>query len=121
MMKTLRTLALGAASLLVMPLASEARLRRPEQSLTDTWQCLPIEPRRSTLLGIGFRPSQIDALGLDGRATLQALLTYPFQLNRLGAYWNRIQPEPGIFDAGNLIAKIFSVQAALFVEEESDL
>ena len=102
MMKTLRTLALGAASLLVMPLASEVRLRRPAQPLTDTWQRLPIEPRHSTLLGISFRPPQVNALGLDGRATLQYLLTYPFQLIRLGAYWNRIQPEPGIFDTGEL-------------------
>ena len=49
------------------------------------------------MLGISFRPPQVDALGLDARATLQTLLAYPFQLIRLGAYWNRIEPAPGRF------------------------
>jgi Beta-galactosidase len=95
----LRTMALaaGAASVLAAPLALQARLKRAAQPLTEAWQHLPIEPRRSTLLGISFRPPQVDALGLDARATLHALLAYPFQLIRLGAYWNRIEPEPGTF------------------------
>src|SRR5436853_7434650 len=97
--KTLRTIALGvgAASFLTVPLASEVRLKQATQPLTDAWQHLPIEPRRSTLLGISFRSPQVAVLGLDARTTLQTLLTYPFQLIRLGAYWNRIEPEPGIF------------------------
>lgn len=74
------------------------QLKRPEQPLTDLWQRVPIEPRRSTLLGVSFRPTHAATLGLDVRASLQTLLTYPFQLLRLGAYWNRIEPEPGRFD-----------------------
>src|SRR5258708_15968674 len=87
----------GAASLLMLPLALEFRLKQAAQPLTDAWQHLPIEPRRSTLLGISFRSPQVDVLGLDARTTLQTLLSYPFQLIRLGAYWNRIEPEPGVF------------------------
>ena len=96
---TLRTVAaaVGAASLLTLPLASEIRLKQAAQPLTDAWQHLSIEPRRSTLLGISFRSPQVAALGLNARTTLQTLLTYPFQLIRLGAYWNRIEPEPGVF------------------------
>src|SRR5258708_27870459 len=94
--KTVRSIALGvgAASLLTVPLASEVRLKQATQPLTDIWQMLPIEPRGSTLLGISFRPPQVAALGLDARTTLQTLLTYPFQLVRLGAYWNQIESEP---------------------------
>ena len=97
--KALRTIALsvGAASCLTIPLALEVRLKQATQPLTDAWQHLAIEPRRSTLLGISFRSPQIAVLGLDGRSTLQTLLAYPFQLIRLGAYWNRMEPEPGIF------------------------
>jgi Beta-galactosidase len=96
---TLRTVAaaVGAASLLTLPLASEVRLKQAAQPLTDAWQHLSIEPRRSTLLGISFRSPQVAALELNARTTLQTLLTYPFQLIRLGAYWNRIEPEPGVF------------------------
>lgn len=54
------------------------------------------------MLGISFRPRQADALGLDTRATLQALLRLPFPLIRLGAYWNRIEPERGAFDPHEL-------------------
>ena len=102
--KTLRTIALGvgAASFLALPLALEVRLKQATQPLTDAWQHLPIEPRRSTLLGISFRTPQVDVLGLDARTTLQTLLTYPFQLLRLGAYWNRIEPEPGVFHIDEL-------------------
>ena len=97
--KTLQTIALGigAASLLTLPLALEVRLKQATQPLTDTWQHLPIEPRRSTLLGISFRSPQVAVLGLDAKTTLQTLLTYPFQIIRLGAEWNRMEPEPGTF------------------------
>jgi hypothetical protein len=95
--KTLSTIALGvgAASLVTLPLALEVRLKQATQPLTDAWQHLPIEPRRSTLLGVSYRPPQVAVLGLDARTTLQTLLAYPFQLIRLGAYWNRIEPEAG--------------------------
>ena len=42
------------------------------------WQQLPVAPRGATLLGISFRPLQAAAFGLDPRALLPELLTYPF-------------------------------------------
>ena len=65
--KTLRNIALGvgAVSFLTVPIALEVRLKQATQPLTDAWQHLPIEPRRSTLLGISFRSPQVAALGLD--------------------------------------------------------
>jgi hypothetical protein len=112
--KILRTIALGvgAASFLTVPLASEVRLKQATQPLTDAWQHLPIEPRRSTLLGISFRSPHVAVLGLDARTTLQTLLTYPFQLIRLGAYWNRIEPEPGIFLTDELDRQIDAAERA---------
>jgi len=73
------------------------RVRRSARPLTDRWRTVPVEPRGSTELGISFRPLQAEALGLDPRAALQRLLAFPFQVVRLGAYWNRIEPEPGSF------------------------
>src|SRR3984893_12430309 len=112
--KTLRTIALsaGALSLLTLSLAAEVRLKQATQPLTDAWQHLPIEPRRSTLLGTSFRSPQVAALGLDARSTLQTLLTYPFQLIRLGAYWNRMEPEPGIFYPDELDWQIDAAERA---------
>jgi hypothetical protein len=112
--KTLRNIALGvgAASLLTVPLALEVRLKQAVQPLTDTWQQLPIEPRRTTLLGISFRSPQVAVLGLDARTTLQTLLTYPFQLIRLGAYWNRMEPEPGTFYTDELDWQVDAAEQA---------
>src|SRR5258706_5670618 len=112
--KTLRTIALGvgAASFLTVALASEVRLKQATQPLTDAWEHLPIEPRRSTLLGISFRSPQVAVLGLNARSTLQTLLTYPFQLIRLGAYWNRMEPEPGIFYPDELDWQIDAAERA---------
>jgi beta-galactosidase GanA len=112
--RTLRTVALGvgAASLLTVPFALELRLKQATQPLTDVWQHLPIEPRRSTLLGISFRSPQIDVLGLDMRTTLHTLLAYPFQLIRLGAYWNRMEPEPGTFSFDELDWQIDAAEQA---------
>jgi Beta-galactosidase len=107
-------IALGAAalSLLAAPLALEVRLKQAAQPLTDLWRDLPIEPRRATLLGISFRPPQAAALGLDAHATLQALLAYPFQLIRLGAYWDRMEPEPGSFHTDELDRQIDASEQA---------
>src|SRR5690242_18529945 len=112
--KILRTIALGvgATSILTLPLALELRLKQATQPLTDTWQHLPIESRRSTLLGISFRPPQVAAFGLDMQATLQTLLTYPFHLIRLGAYWNRIEPTSGIFNTDELDWQIDAAERA---------
>ncbi|GAC1355123.1 MAG: hypothetical protein NVSMB38_35050 [Ktedonobacteraceae bacterium] len=90
-------LGLGGAGIRAAPVVSEFRLRSATQPLTDTWQHMPIESRTSTLLGVSFRPPQLEVFGLDMRTTLQTLLTYPFQIIRLGAYWKRIEPEPGLF------------------------
>jgi hypothetical protein len=90
----------------------EFRLKPAVQPLTGAWQHLPIRPRRDTLLGISFRPLQASAFGLDGRTTLQTLLTYPFQLIRLGAYWNRIEPEPGTFQPAELDWQIDAAEQA---------
>ncbi len=112
--KVVRTLVLGvgAASLLTVPIALEFHLKQATQPLTNAWQHLPIEPRRSTLLGISFRSPQVAALGLDARTTLQTLLSYPFQIIRLGAYWNRIEPEPGVFCTDELDWQIDAAERA---------
>ena len=73
------------------------RLRRSSRPLTDRWRDVPVEPRVSTELGISFRPLQAEALGLDARAALTRLIAHPFSIVRLGAYWNRMEPEPGAF------------------------
>ncbi len=91
---------------------AEFRLKPALQPLTDAWQRLPVAPRGSTLLGISFRPLQAAAFGLDARATLQALLDYPFPLVRLGAYWNRIEPEPGALHIEELDGQIEAAERA---------
>ncbi len=83
-------------------IAAEFRLRSTAQPLTDVWRHLPVEPRRSTLLGLSFRPLQSAALGLEPRSLLRQLLAYPFQLIRLGAYWNQIEPDAGSFETDEL-------------------
>src|SRR5205823_3264369 len=49
-----------------------------------------------------FRPRQVEAFGLDGQATLEQLLGYPFAVIRLAAYWDRIEPRDGAFACGEL-------------------
>jgi hypothetical protein len=93
---------LGAVGLLGLPLALEIRVQPPAQPLTTAWQHVPVEPRRSTSLGISFRTPQVAALGLEVQPTLTQLLEYPFELIRLGAYWSRIQPSPGVFEPREL-------------------
>lgn len=46
------------------------------------------------------------------RTVLRELFAYPFQLVRLGAYWNRIEPQPGLFDTSELDAQIDTIEAA---------
>jgi Beta-galactosidase len=112
--KIMRALALGvgAASLLTIPVVLEVRWKEATQPLTDAWQRLPIESHRSTQLGISFRSPQVAALGLDARATLGSLLAYPFDLIRLGAYWNQIEPEPGSFYPDELDWQIDAAERA---------
>ncbi|BCL84140.1 beta-galactosidase [Ktedonobacteria bacterium brp13] len=112
--RTLRSLAPGMKIVRsrAIPFVSEVRLKQAAQPLTDAWQHLTIAERHSTLLGISFRPLQAAALGLDARATLQTLLPYPFQLIRLGAYWNRMEPEPGVFATDELDWQIDAAEQA---------
>jgi hypothetical protein len=88
------------------------RLRRPRVPFDDTWQHMAIEPRRAAALGISFRTPQLAALGLEAQPTLRALLAYPFQMIRLGAYWNRIEPTPGAFDTGELDRQVEASERA---------
>jgi Beta-galactosidase len=78
------------------------RLRRAAQPLTGRWQEIPVQPRGATKLGISFRPLQAADLGLDPDDALSALLEYPFQVIRLAAYWNRLEPGPARFEPGEL-------------------
>jgi hypothetical protein len=110
--RRIATTGIGVAGGALLPLLLGLRIGRAERPLTDRWRSLLIEPRGSTKLGISFRPPQVDALGLDPPATLSDLLRYPFEVVRLGAYWNRIEPEPGRFDTGELDWQLDAAEAA---------
>ena len=71
-----------------------------------------MQPRGAAQLGISFRPLQAAALGLDPDAALQALLAYPFQVIRLGAYWNRLEPNHGDFRPGELDRQLDAAERA---------
>jgi len=103
--------AAGAAGALAK-VASQIRIARAARPLTDRWQRVPVEPRGRAKIGISFRPLQAEALGLDPAATLATLLDYPFQLIRLGAYWNRIEDGPGRFDTGELDRQVDAAEQA---------
>ncbi|HTS96474.1 MAG TPA: hypothetical protein VMI33_07620 [Streptosporangiaceae bacterium] len=81
---------------------SELRLRRAARPVTDRWREVPVPSRGAAPLGISFRPLQAEALGLDPQAALTTLLRYPFELIRIPAYWNRLEPGPGAFRPGAL-------------------
>jgi hypothetical protein len=90
----------------------EFRFTTPTRPVSDTWQHLRIQPRHSTPLGISFRTPQLATLGLELEPTLRELLAYPFQLIRLGAYWNRIEPVAGQFDTRELDFQIDAAERA---------
>lgn len=90
-------IAVAAMGAVAAPLIAEMRIARALQPLTDRWQSMPIAPRGATLLGLSIRPRQMEAFGLELRATTNALLDYPFQIVRLGAYWQECEPSPGEF------------------------
>ncbi len=95
-----------------VPLLPEFRLARPAQPVTDRWSQRRVEPAGAALLGISFRPLQAQALGLEPGHTLAELLAYPFQLIRLAAYWNQLEPRPGVLEFGPLDAQITASEAA---------
>lgn len=86
----------------VAAILSEFRITPADRPSTDRWRTLDVEPRGEVKLGLSFRPRQAEDLGLDVRDTLQALLPYPYEVIRLSAYWDRIEPEPGAFDTTEL-------------------
>ena len=102
--RTWRRIGLGAAiaCAFCLPLAVDVRVRRARQPLTDAWRTAPIEARGTTRLGVSFRPPQVETLGLELESTFAKLVAYPFQLIRLGAYWNQIERAPGVFDTREL-------------------
>ena len=85
-----------------VPVLAELRFARPSQPLTSRWSTSPVEPAGSTLLGLSFRPLQAREFGLDPLRALGELLPYPFSLIRLAAYWDQIEPAPGVFDTAAL-------------------
>jgi hypothetical protein len=98
----MRPLGLGAAALLGVALTSELRLKRSSQPLSEAWRTAAVEPHGATRLGISVRSPQLDAFELDSVAAIEELLRYPFAIVRLGAYWSRIEPAPGVFDPSQL-------------------
>lgn len=85
-----------------VPLLPEIRVARPAQPLTSRFADLPVEPPGSTMIGVSYRPLQAAALGLDPGQALTELLAYPFEVLRLAAYWNQLEPGPGRLDTGPL-------------------
>ena len=88
------------------------RIAKPERPMDDGWRQVEVRPRGSALLGISFRPRQVEAFGLEGPATLNALLAYPFELLRLGAYWDRIEPRALEFDTQELDWQLAAAERA---------
>lgn len=80
----------------------EARLAKPEQPLDDAWMRSVIQRRGPTLLGISYRPRQVEAFRLEGRETLAALLRYRYELIRLAAYWDEIESHGREYDTSEL-------------------
>jgi len=93
-------------------MVTELRVKRPARRLTERWRQEPVEPRGTTPLGISFRPLQAAELGLDPAAVLDTLLAYPFELIRLSAYWNRLEPEAGSFQPGELDRQLDAAEQA---------
>jgi hypothetical protein len=97
-----RALTMAGRAGAAIPLLTEFRLGPAARRQTQRWREVPVGPRGNTGLGISFRPRQCEDLDLEPRQTLTTLLAYPFDLVRLSAYWDRIEPGPGQFDPGEL-------------------
>jgi len=81
---------------------TEVRVHRAAARLTDRWRRVPVAPRGDTRLGVTFRPLQARDLGLDPGEALRLLLDYPFEVIRIAAYWDRLEPARGEFLTGEL-------------------
>lgn len=97
--RALTTLSRAATAI---PLLTEFRVVPTVRQLTAQWRQVPVGQRGDTQLGISFRPRQCEDFNLDPRQTLATLLSYPFDLVRLSAYWDRMEPAPGEFDPAEL-------------------
>ncbi|MDQ6772587.1 MAG: beta-galactosidase [Candidatus Dormibacteraeota bacterium] len=104
--------ALGAAGLAALPFLAEVRVRRAVQPQSGLWPEMAVEPCRGTRLGLSYRPLQAEALGLDGSVALAALLAEPFDVIRLGAYWDRIEPRAGAFETAALDRQVEAAERA---------
>ena len=51
-------------------------------------------------------------MGLEPHATLLALLEHPYELIRLAALWNRMEPAPNVFDAAPLDSQVEAAERA---------
>jgi hypothetical protein len=102
----------AAAAAALLPVLSEVRVGPAARPLTGRWRQIPVEPRGTAQLGISFRPLQAAALGLDPEAALHTLLAYPFQLIRLPAYWDRLEPGPGRFQPDELDRQLDAAEQA---------
>jgi len=92
----------AALGLAALPVLSEVRIRRAARPPSERWRWMAVEPRGTTQLGLSFRPRQAETFGLDPRTCLARLLAHPFQVLRLGVYWDRAEPEPGVLRTDEL-------------------
>jgi hypothetical protein len=88
------------------------RIMRAERPLTDRWRTTPVASRGATRLGISFRPLQAEGFGLEPRTTLATLLEHPYEVVRLAALWNRMEPAPGAFDPSHLDWQVDAAERA---------
>ena len=88
------------------------RIARAQRSLTDRWRQIPVERRDATRIGISFRPVQAEGFGLEPRAALASLLDHSYQLIRLPALWNRMEPAPNAFDPAPLDWQVEAAERA---------
>lgn len=95
-----------------IPLLPEVRIARPDQPITDRWRSVPVALPGPAMLGLSFRPLQAAQLGLDPAEALAELLTYPFEVIRLAAYWDQLEPSPGVLEASALDAQLAAAAAA---------
>ena len=72
-------------------------------SITNYARNIPYDPNRAITWGVSFSEKYSRELGLDPRETLNAMLSdlHP-QAIRLIAYWDEIEPSPGVFDFSSL-------------------
>jgi hypothetical protein len=71
-----------------------------------------VTPPGSTLLGISFRPRQAETFGLDAHQALETLVSEPFDVVRLGAYWDRMEHAEGTFEPAELDWQVAAAEQA---------